>query len=213
MAADPIDERIQDTHDRIGYARSAWEKTRWERELTGLRLSKAMALPQFFVDLDRLPRVVMLRKRAGLASFFLYVALFFFVITGIPWLIIVGLNEPDTPLYAYTLVSVGPLVSGAAIIWCVARARYERQYRFDEGGVAIERRSLLRSDSAYLRYPEFSGIVLRESNLNTRYHQRTYYIVELMHDHDPAPLHIGTNLDRAQQAHADYARRLQLVAL
>ena len=185
---DPIDRHILEADWKAKQKHlSQWERERWQREALGLRLSKSMMLQRFAVDLDRLPVEIDITPPAALERYFRGIAVFFLVMTGIPLTIVVGLNEPDAPWWLNPAMAFMPAVCIATIVFCTRRIWRQRHVRFETEGVHVRQHRLGGVNEWHALYDAFVGLLLELKTVNTRYAERKFSVILLVH---PDP---GTN--------------------
>ena len=213
---DPLDRQISEADRKvIQPALTAGQRERWQREAMGLRLSKSMVLREYAVDLDQLPQEFDVTPPAALEKLFRGIAIFFLVMTGIPFILVVGLNEPDTPWWVYPAIAFLPLVSIVTIVFCTKRIRRQRHLRFESDGVRVRQHGLGGPREWHARYAEFSGLVSQQKKIDTRYAQRDFHIIMLIHP-EPGknvPLLVDTGSGFASTYLSHYSERLSLPIL
>ncbi len=213
---DPLDRQILEADWTAEQEHlSEWERERWQREALGLRLSKSMMLRQFAVDLDRLPVDIDVTPPAALERFFRGIAIVFLVLTGIPLIILVGLNEPDAPLWGYPAMAFMPVVCIATMVFCTRRIWRQRHVRFETEGVRVRQHRFGGVSEWHAPYDAFTGLLLKRKTIDTRYAERTFQVILLVHP-DPrksVPLLITTNAGKANDRLNQYSARLQLPIL
>ena len=211
--SDPLDKEIleADWQSQKKHT-SQWQRERWQREALGLRLSKSMMLRQFAVDFDRLPYDVDVTPPAALSRFFRFLAVFFLVISGIPLIIMIGLNDPEMPFWGYLAMAILPGVCIATIVICTRNIWRQRNVRFDADGVFVRQHGLGGAKEWQASYETFTSVALERKIIDTRYAERAFYLVLLMHT-DPGknvPMMITTNLATAEKGLHYYAQRVNL---
>lgn len=210
---DPLDRQIADADWKAaGPHFTDQQRQRWQREALGLRLSKSMMLREYAVDLDRLPQEFDVSPPVALERLFRGLAIFFLVMTGIPLIIIVGLNEPGMPWWAYPAMAFMPVVCIATIVICTKRIWRQRQLRFEADGVRVRQHGPGGAREWHTPYAAFSALTLLTETVDTRYAKRDFHIVMLMHP-DPdkcVAIAVDTGSGFARAYLDDYARRLRL---
>ncbi|MDP6953127.1 MAG: hypothetical protein QGF53_10280 [Alphaproteobacteria bacterium] len=185
------------------------QRAAYHRQALGRGLSRGMWLRPFAVDFDALPQDIDLSPPAALASIFFILGPFFFVMTGIPFLILAG--DPELPLWGKALAAFGPLLSLAGAIVAFRRKRHRRTARFAEDGVTVAQRGY--GDSTWqAAYNDFRGLSLHERILDTRYDRRVFHVLMLVHG-DPdrsIPLRIDADEPPPEDVVAAYVRHTGL---
>ena len=149
------------------------------RQAAGLALSKRMWLRPFAVDLADLPQDIDLTAPKALAKLFLGLAVFFFVMTGIPFLIL--LQEPEMPWWGVCLAALFPTLCLAIIIFCFRAISDRRFAHFESNRVTVTDRRLFGGSEWTEHYSNFDGVTVRDVTIDTRYDRATFQIVELVH--------------------------------
>ncbi len=179
---DPIDRRIFEADwNAKSTTASKFQKERWQREALGLRLTKSMRLRTFELDLENLPQVVDLTPSPALPRIFRILAIFFFVMTGIPFFGMIGLQAPDMPLWAYLLLAIGPVACATTIIVCTRLIRRRKQVQFGKTGVHVRQRGFGAVREWEQPYETFAGLTTAQEVLDTRYAKLTYSLIILVH--------------------------------
>lgn len=188
-------------------------RQRHQRELMGLRLSQSMWLRPMALDLDALPAEYDLSPPAGLAKLFFFLALFFLFMTGLPFLIMLGI--PDTPWWVHPVLAVGPGLSLAALVVCWRLMRRRRRVRFEQDGVSVQQRGLPGEAAWREDYRRFRGVGLDAETVDTRYARKTFHIVRLVHGEPEKslPLLITADDEPPVEMLERYARELNLRVL
>lgn len=189
------------------------QRQRHLRDAAGLALSRGMWLSPFAVDFNALPQEIDLTAPNALARLFFYLALFFLVMTAIPFLILAG--SDGIPWWGVVLAATPPLASAAAMIACGRVMARRRRARFEDDRVTVRLRGLSGSTEWSEPYSAFRGIQPRTQTIDTRYDRKTFQLVELVHD-DPeksVALMIAEGDQPLHDACASFAARLGLAVM
>lgn len=184
-------------------------------ETVGTRLSKCLGFRSFAVDPSRLPQEVDATAPRPLARLGSLIAVWFLVLTGIPFLIIVILHQEGTPWWVYPLLAVLPTTCSVALVTCRIRLRQSLVIHFDEDGVRVTEKGIRKTRSWSSPYADFRGLALRHALPEGRPDGGKFHVVELIHGNSEnhVPLMVTQDPSDAERGMKRYSDQFGLPVL